>query len=99
MARDELDVLIRDKEENKVDLEKKCCEDIVKTKIEKISCEDLENKFILVRVGNNDRPAVEAEMKEVKEELDRIFDENGINCLLFVTHHAISIDIIEKRGV
>jgi len=63
----------------------------------KTSCEDLENKFLLVRVGDRDKPASEDQLKQVREELDRIFTENGINCLLFVTHHAVSLDIIEKQ--
>jgi hypothetical protein len=69
------------------------------SKIEQTNCKDLENKFVFVRVGNNDEPATCEQITQVKEELDRIFSENGINCLLFVTHHAVSIDIIEKKGV
>ena len=87
---DKLDVLIDGKKGNKVK---------AKTKIEKTSCKDLENKFVFVRVGNNDKPAETKQIAQVKEELDRIFAENGIDCLLFVTHHAVSIDIIEKKGI
>ena len=79
------------KEENKAD--------IVEVEVKKTYCKDLQNKFLLVRVGNDQRPAEEKDMQQVREELDRIFDENGIDCLLFVTHHAISLDIIEKRGI
>ena len=82
---EEFDVLVN-KEENK-------------NKTEKTVYEDLNNKFVFVRVGDRDRPAEDEEIEKVKEELDKIFDENGINCLLFVTHHAVSIDIIEKKGV
>ena len=74
-------------------------EKVIKTEIEKISCQDLENKFLLVRVGNKDEPAGDEQIKKVREELDKILAENGVNCLLFVTHHAVSFDIIEKKGI
>lgn len=67
--------------------------------IEQISCPDLENKFLLVRVGDAGRPASEEDIKEVTEKLEKMFDENGINCLTLVTHHAVSVEIIEKQGI
>lgn len=91
---DKLDVLVGEKKEKK---DNKAS--LVKTEISKTSCRDLENKFIFVRVGDIDRPATDEQVGEVRKELDRIFAENGIDCLLFVTHHAVSIEIIEKKGV
>jgi len=67
--------------------------------IEKISCPDLENKFILVRVGDAARPATEDDIKEVTDKLENMFEQNGINCLTFVTHHAVSVEIIEKQEI
>jgi hypothetical protein len=65
----------------------------------KISCPDLENKFLLVRVGNNEKPASDAQIKEVRDMIDDLIQRNGINCLPLVTHHAVTVDIIEKRGI
>jgi hypothetical protein len=67
--------------------------------VQQISCPDLEGKFVLVRVGDNHRPATTDDIDEITEKLEKMFEENGINCLTFVTHHAISIDLIEKRGI
>ena len=67
--------------------------------IKQVDYLDLEGKFILVRVGNNDKPASTKDIKEVTEKLEKMFSDNKINCLTFVTHHAVNIDIIEKRGI
>lgn len=66
---------------------------------DKITCPDLENKFLLVRVGTNDRPAKDIDIKEVQEKLEKMLKDNNVNCLTFVTHHAVSIDILEKKGI
>jgi len=62
-------------------------------------CADLENKFLLVRVGDVVSPATKEEINDVRDKLENMFEENNINCLTFVTHHAVSIDIIEKKGI
>lgn len=67
--------------------------------IEKINCEDLENKFLLVRVGDADSPATTEDINEITEKLEKMFKVNGINCLTFVTHHAVTVNIIEKQGI
>jgi hypothetical protein len=67
--------------------------------VNQICCPDLENKFVLVRVGDEHRPATEEDIDEITEKLETMFDENGISCLTLVTHHAVSIEIIEKKGI
>ena len=62
--------------------------------VEKISCAGLENKFLLVKVGDEHRPATNEDIEEIQEKLEDLFDKNNINCLAFVTHHAISMDIL-----
>ena len=62
--------------------------------LEKIDCPDLENKFLLIRVGDNHRPASEEDISDFSDRLEAMFNDNGINCLAFVTHHAVSIEII-----
>lgn len=61
---------------------------------EDILCKDLQGRFLLVRVGDRDRPANDAAIKEIEEKLVQLFKDNNINCVTFVTHHAVSIDVI-----
>ena len=70
-----------------------------KIEIEKVNCRDLQNKFLLVKVGTNDKPATQEQIDEVEDKLEEMFEKNGINCLTLVTHHAVTIDIIEKRAI
>ena len=58
--------------------------------------EDLEGKFLHVKVGHEHRPAEVEDIESIKEQLLALFEKNNVNCLLFVTHHAVDMDIIEK---
>jgi len=57
---------------------------------------DLEGKLLLVKVGNDDRPATDADIEDIESKLTSLLEENNIDCLAFVTHHAIEFEIIEK---
>lgn len=57
---------------------------------------DLEGKFLHVKVGDEKRPATDENIESIQEQMLALFERNNINCLLFVTHHAIEMDIIEK---
>lgn len=57
---------------------------------------DLEGKFLHVKVGDEERPATNEQIESIQEQIIDLFERNNINCLLFVTHHAVEIDIIEK---
>lgn len=57
---------------------------------------DLEGKFLLVKVGDKDRPANNEDIENIKDKLVDFFEKNHINCLAFVTHHAVEMEIIEK---
>jgi len=85
---EKLDVLVPEKEE-----------EVKVENIEKINCVDLENKFIHVRVGDAVSPATDEQVEEMTEKLEELFKDNGINCITFVTHHAVSVEIIEKKGI
>jgi hypothetical protein len=65
-----------------------------KQKRKSTSKDNLNGKFLLVRVGTNDRPATSEDISEIKNKLEELLEEKNIECTLFVTHHAISIDII-----
>ena len=53
----------------------------------------IENKFLLVRVGNNDDPATGPQIKEIEDKLVDFFKKNNINCFTFVTHHYVDINV------
>ncbi len=58
--------------------------------------EDVEGKFLHVKVGDANRPSTDDDIKLIQEQLTELFEKNNVDCLLFVTHHAIEVDIIEK---
>ncbi len=62
---------------------------------EKIDFLDVEGKFILVRVGLESSAAEEEEINKVKNDLNKLFEDAQVNCILYVTHHAIDISIIK----
>jgi hypothetical protein len=67
--------------------------------ISSVSCIDLENKFLLVRVGTIDNPASTDQINEVQEKLEDMLNKHNIKCLAFVTHHAVDMTLIEKRVI
>lgn len=69
----------------------------IKTSVRVSKIEDLEGKFLLVRVGSPDQPATDSQIKDVQEQLVELLEMNNINCVAFVTHHAVEMEIIEKQ--
>ena len=57
---------------------------------------DLEGKFLHVKVGHENRPATVEDIESIQQQLVALFERNNVNCLTFVTHHAVEMDIIEK---
>ena len=55
---------------------------------------DLNGKFLLVRVGTDNRPAESNDIKEIEDKLTALFAENNVDCLAFVTHHAVDLTVI-----
>ena len=72
---------------NEVDLNSK--------NIEKILYLDIEGKFLHVKVGDVVNPASDAEVTKIEKKLTELFEENSINCVTFVSHHAMEISIVE----
>ena len=58
---------------------------------------DLEGKFLLVKVGTPEIPAQKDQIQDVQKKLTQLLEENNINCIAFVTHHAVEMEIIEKQ--
>lgn len=61
-----------------------------------VTFEDLEGKFLLVKVGNDAHPATNEDIENIRTKLAGLLEENGINCLAFITHHAVEMRIVEK---
>jgi len=70
-------------------------EDSKKVKITKF--DDLEGKFLHVRVGNAESPATNEQISDIQDRIVDLFEKNNINCLALVIHHAVLMDIIEKK--
>ena len=60
--------------------------------------ESLQDKFLLVKVGTEAEPATQEEITAIHKKLVKLFEENDVNCLAFVTHHAVDISIIESHN-
>ena len=57
---------------------------------------DIEGKFLHIKVGESAHPATVEQISEIQDKIVSLLEKNNINSLVFVTHHAVSIDIIEK---
>jgi len=64
-----------------------------KKKVKKEIFSSLEGRFLLVKVGDNGRPASPEQIKEIEKELIKLFKENDVNCLTLVTHHCVNIEL------
>lgn len=58
--------------------------------------EDIEGKFVHIKVGDAAHPSTDDDIKLIQEQLTELFEKNNVDCLLFVTHHAMEVKIIEK---
>ena len=66
----------------------------IKKKIDVKKFENLEGKFLHIKVGTDKVPATSEQIEEIEKKVVSLFSKNNINCLTFVTHHATSITII-----
>ena len=85
----------------KVKIKKDTQEDLIEDSQEKPieiikkNIEDIDGKFIHVKVGDHQYPATEDMIKDVREDIETLFKNNGVdNCVVYVSHHAIRIDVI-----
>ena len=60
--------------------------------------DDLQGKFLLVRVGTSSDPADGEQIKSIEKQLLDLFEKNKVDCLTFVTHHAVAMDIIGGKN-
>ena len=66
----------------------------VDVKTKKIPFKDLEGSFLLVRVGTESHPASPADITDISQTLTELIEGNGVNCIAYVTHHAVDMKII-----
>jgi len=85
------------KEENEKKITKKTVTYVKKDDLDKDvnikNFDNLEGKFLLVRVGNDKKPATQEQIDNVESSLLGLFEKNNVNCLTFVTHHAVDVTI------
>ena len=71
---------------------------VTKKNIKITKFDDLEGKFLHIKVGNSSAPATTEQISDIQNKIVGLFEKNNINCLAFVTHHAVIMDIIEKES-
>ena len=49
-----------------------------------------------VRVGDRDRPAGDSDIEDMENRLRKLFEQNNVDCMAFVTHHAVEMCLIES---
>jgi hypothetical protein len=70
--------------------------DNIENKISDIKLFDIEGKFLHIRVGDTQRPIDDKEIQEVTAQIDDLLKNNGVkNCIIYVSHHAIFIDVVK----
>ena len=58
---------------------------------------DLDGKMLHIKVGlpTWESSLVEAEIAKVEEKITELLEDNGVNCLVFVTHYGVDISVVE----
>jgi len=54
----------------------------------------LEGRFIHVKVGDANLPANDEEVKKIQADFNKFINDNNIDCLVYVSHHAVKIEVI-----
>ena len=71
-----------------------------KTSVSTSKYKGLQNKLLHIKVGTATEPASDEQIKEIEDKVIDLLKRNDINCLAFVTHHAVEIKIIgDQEGV
>ena len=87
--------IIWEQEEREIEMSKqKACEQ----SWWRIPIDSLNNNLILVKVGNNDRPAAIEDINDaVKQwkEVEKTLKEHNVNCTILVMHHAMDIEVVD----
>ena len=57
---------------------------------------DIEGKFMHIKVGDADNPANGEVVDDIENKINKLFNDNNVDCIAFVTHHAVEIKLIER---
>ena len=71
-------------------------EDKVEDKVEVGSSFTLNNRLLIIKVDTGDMSteAADAEIKNVESTLGKLLSDNKVNCLLYVTHNKMQIELV-----
>ena len=83
-------------EKIKVSKEKKIENKEAEVKVKDIAenVNSLKDRIILVNVGTPEDPASDEDIENVREKFEKLLEDHNIKCLVYVTHHAVSIKIV-----
>jgi hypothetical protein len=65
-----------------------------KIEISSIEIKSLDGKLLLINVGDPTSPASLEDIKEIEDKFVDLITKNNMNCVVFVTHHAVKITVI-----
>ena len=58
--------------------------------------EDLDGKLLHVKVGTTYEPATDKQIEDIETKIVSLLERNDVNCLAFVTHHAVDMRIVDN---
>ena len=53
----------------------------------------IDGKFVHIKVGNEINSASDSEIASIEGKITEIIESNNIECIVFVTHHAVDINV------
>jgi hypothetical protein len=65
----------------------------IKPKEIKVNNFTINGNFVHIKVGNEILPASDNEIASIEEKISEIIESNNIECIVFVTHHAVEINV------
>lgn len=60
----------------------------------KVAFGDIEGKMVVIKVGTEENPASDNDIKNIEEKINELLNRFDVKCLAFVTHHAVDVQII-----
>ena len=57
---------------------------------------DIEGKFMHIKVGDAENTANGEVIEDIEDKINKLFNDNNVDCIAFVTHHAVEIKLIER---
>ena len=54
----------------------------------------VEGKFLHIKVGDKNMPAEDTDIERIRTMIEGLLEDNKVKCLVFVTHHAVEINVL-----